>query len=111
MNRQVYNYIVTNNLFSIKKDKIILAISAGADSVCLFHVFRSLGVNMELAHCNFKLRDNDSDKDEDFIKQLANKYKFKFHVKSFETASHAKKNKVSTQMAARHQLLLISFVY
>ena len=101
IDRQVYNYIISNNLFSIKKDKIILAISAGADSVCLFHIFRSFGVNMELAHCNFKLRDNHSDEDEDFIKKLANKYKIKFHIKSFETASYAKKNNVSIQMAAR----------
>ena len=101
MNRKVYNYIISNKLFSIKKDKIILAISAGADSVCLFHIFRFLGVNMELAHCNFKLRDNHSDEDEDFIKKLANKYKIKFHVKSFETVSYAKKNNVSIQMAAR----------
>ena len=101
IDRQVYNYIISNNLFSIKKDKIILAISAGADSVCLFHVFRSFGVNMELAHCNFKLRDKHSDEDEDFVKKLANKYKIKFHVKSFETSHYAKKNKVSIQMAAR----------
>ena len=101
MNRQVYNYIISNNLFSIKKDKIILAISAGADSVCLFHIFRFLGVNMELAHCNFKLRDNHSDEDEDFIKNLGNKYEIKFHIKSFETASYAKKNNLSIQMAAR----------
>ena len=101
MNRQVYNYIISNNLFSIKKDKIILAISAGADSVCLFHMFRSFGVNMELAHCNFKLRDNHSDEDEDFIKNLGNKYEIKFHIKSFETASYAKKNNLSIQMAAR----------
>ena len=101
MNRQVYNYIISNNLFSIKKDKIILAISAGADSVCLFHIFRSFGVNMELAHCNFKLRDNHSDEDEDFIKNLGNKYEIKFHIKSFETASYAKKNNLSIQMAAR----------
>tara|TARA_Y100001978_G_scaffold201111_1_gene218749 strand:- start:811 stop:2127 length:1317 start_codon:yes stop_codon:yes gene_type:complete len=101
MNRKVYNYIISNKLFSIKKDKIILAISAGADSVCLFHVFRFLGVNMELAHCNFKLRNYHSDEDEVFIKKLAEKYKVKIHVKSFETASYSKKNKVSIQMAAR----------
>ena len=33
---------------------------------------------MELAHCNFKLRDNHSDEDEDFIKKLGNKYKSNF---------------------------------
>ena len=72
MNRQVYNYIISNKLFSINKDKIILAISAGADSVCLFHIFRFLEVNMELAHCNFKLRNYHSDEDEVFInKQYA----------------------------------------
>ena len=74
IDKQVYNYIISNNLFSIEKDKVILAISAGADSVCLFHIFRFLGVNMELAHCNFKLRDNHSYEDEDFIKKLANEY-------------------------------------
>ncbi len=101
MNKQVYNFIVKNNLFSIKSDKIILAISAGADSICLFHIFRSLNVNMELAHCNFKLRNKDSDEDENFIKQLSEKYKVKIHIKSFETDSYSKENKVSIQVAAR----------
>ena len=96
----VREYIIKNKLF-LMEDKLILAISGGADSVCLMHVLLELGVCFDLAHCNFKLREKDSDDDELFVKGLAQKYNLKLHSKSFSTKEYANQNRISIQMAAR----------
>ena len=53
--------------FFLIEDKLILAISGGGDSVCLMHVLLDLGFRFDLAHCNFKLRAEESDSDEVFV--------------------------------------------
>ena len=52
----------------------MLAISGGIDSVCLFYALRELNYDIELAHCNFKLRGKASDEDEIFIRDLAKNF-------------------------------------
>ena len=100
MIKSIQQYIINKKLFS-KENNLLLAISGGADSVCLFFALKELGYNVELAHCNFNLRAEESDEDEYFVKELANKYGVKFHVNSFETQKYASEQKISIQMAAR----------
>ena len=56
MINKVEKFILEKELF-LKEDKLIIAISGGADSVCLMHILLELGYTIELAHCNFSLRD------------------------------------------------------
>ena len=100
MKNKVQHFITEKSLFK-RDDKLILGISGGADSVCLMHILLALGCSFELAHCNFNLRGEESDADEDFVKELAKKYQLKIHVKQFDTLSYASENKISAQMAAR----------
>ena len=100
MIKRIQQFIINKKLFS-KDNNLLLAISGGADSVCLFFALKELGYNVELAHCNFKLRGKESDEDEYFVKELANKYGVKYHVNSFETQKYASEQKISIQMAAR----------
>ena len=100
MKNKVQHFITEKSLFK-RDDKLILGISGGADSVCLMHILLELGCSFELAHCNFNLRGEESDADEDFVKELAKKYQLKIHVKQFDTLSYASENKISAQMAAR----------
>jgi tRNA(Ile)-lysidine synthase len=58
-------------------------------------------IKFACAHVNFKLRGIESDADEKFVKVLCKKYHIQLHTISFDTANIAKKEKVSTQMAAR----------
>ena len=51
-------------------NKLLVAISGGADSVALFFCLKELGYDVELAHCNFNLRGDESDNDEEFVKNL-----------------------------------------
>ena len=100
MIKKIQQYITSKNLFS-KDNNLLLAISGGADSMCLFFVLKELGYSIDLAHCNFNLRAEDSNEDESFVKELANKYGVKSHVKSFATQKYANEKKISIQMAAR----------
>ena len=100
MKNKVKHFINEKSLFK-REDKLILGISGGADSVCLMHILLTFGYSFELAHCNFNLRGEESDADEDFVQELAKEYQLKVHVKQFDTLAYAADNKISTQMAAR----------
>lgn len=93
-------YSEENNLI-ISHDKLILAVSGGLDSTVMAELFHQAKLTFGIAHCNFRLRENESDADEDFVKQLAEKYQVPFHHKTFETTTFAEESKISIQMAAR----------
>ena len=79
----------------------VLAVSGGADSVVLAHLLKGAGINFEIAHCNFKLRGAESDRDENFVQALAVSLDVPFHVKHFDTNAFALEHKISIQEAAR----------
>ena len=81
--------------------KILVAVSGGVDSMVMLRLLHDAGVNMVVAHCNFKLRGKESDDDETFVKIEAQKLGIECRVKNFDTAEFAKKNGISIQMAAR----------
>lgn len=85
----------------IKDSKLLIAISGGIDSVVLTQLLHLLKFDITLAHCNFKLREKESDLDEEFIKNLAKKLNVACHTISFDTEIYAKNNGLSIQMAAR----------
>ncbi|MBS1933480.1 MAG: tRNA lysidine(34) synthetase TilS [Bacteroidetes bacterium] len=93
-------FIHQQNLFQ-PKDKLLLAVSGGVDSVVLCELCYRCGFDFAIAHCNFQLRGNESDRDEEFVKQLAEKYQKPFFVKRFETERYAIEKKISIQVAAR----------
>lgn len=79
----------------------LLAVSGGKDSITMVHLFAAAKFPFEIAHCNFKLRGDESDKDSEFVRDLAKKYQVPFHDITFETATYAKSKGISIQMAAR----------
>lgn len=100
MQKQFVHYINKNKLFS-KTDSLLVAVSGGADSIVLLHLLKQLNYNVTVAHCNFKLRGSESDGDEQFVRNLVEKWNVKSHFISFETEKFAKDNKLSIEMAAR----------
>ena len=79
----------------------LVALSGGADSVCLLLAMKRLGYTIEAIHCNFHLRGVESDRDEEFCKQLCEREQIPFHTVHFDTQSYAEVHKVSIEMAAR----------
>ncbi len=100
MIEQFQNHINTRFSF-FKNSRLLIAISGGIDSVVLTHLCHQLKLNIALAHCNFNLRGDESDADEDFVLQLAEDLDLEVFIESFDTKAYAKEHKLSTQMAAR----------
>lgn len=79
-----------------------IACSGGADSVVLVRLFKELGKSFGILHCNFKLRGNDSDEDENFVRNLAAEINVPLKVKNFDVQKYIKMNGGNTQLAARN---------
>ena len=79
----------------------LVAVSGGADSVALLLILKQLGYRIEAVHCNFHLRDEESDRDEAFVKNLCSQQDVPLHLIHFDTAEYASVHQVSIEMAAR----------
>jgi len=93
-------YIKQNNLIQ-QNDTLLVAVSGGVDSVVLCELCNQADFHFSLAHCNFQLRGNESDRDEQFVKDLGKKYSVEALVKKFDTEKYADENKKGIQEAAR----------
>lgn len=94
------NFIEERGLFS-RTDKVVLAVSGGVDSIVMCDLFHKASFSFAIAHCNFQLRKQESDGDEQFVKNLAIFYNVPFFVNRFDTDKYAQKKNISVQMAAR----------
>ncbi|MGL6269250.1 MAG: tRNA lysidine(34) synthetase TilS, partial [Chitinophagaceae bacterium] len=94
-------FVNEEKLFS-SGDPLLLAVSGGLDSVVLTDIIYTLGYTFSIAHCNFNLRGEESERDQDFVKQLSKHYHVPYYVETFDTAGFAFTNKCSIQEAARH---------
>lgn len=83
------------------KKRTLLAVSGGVDSVVMLDLFSKAGFPFAIAHCNFQLRGNEANADEDFVKDLGDKYKVPVFIKRFDTKTYAADFKLSIQVAAR----------
>jgi tRNA(Ile)-lysidine synthase len=81
--------------------KYLLTVSGGADSIAMLDVFASLNLDFIVAHCNFNLRDKESDRDEAHVRDMCASYGVPVFVKSFATQEYADKHSLSIEMAAR----------
>lgn len=89
-------FIKAENLFD-ENEYLLLAISGGLDSVVLAHLLSQNNFQFSLAHMNFQLRGEDSNKDEKFVKELAKQLGVKVYVKKVEIDNDSG----STQIQAR----------
>lgn len=89
------------NLPFLAGKKLLLATSGGIDSMVLVDLFNQLDYTIAMAHCNFGLRGNESDGDEKFIIDYAQKNNIELFVTHFDTNKYAEEFKLSIQIAAR----------
>ena len=81
--------------------KYLVALSGGADSVCLLLKMIEEGRSVEAVHCNFHLRGDESDRDEAFVVSLCERLGVPLHRVHFDTREYAALHKVSIELAAR----------
>lgn len=81
--------------------KVLLAISGGIDSMVLLYLFEKSGFDYGIVHCNFQLRGNESDEDEEFVKREVLIHGVPAFFQTFDTREYAQINGISIEMAAR----------
>src|SRR6218665_3374115 len=94
------SFILQHGLF-LPKQRLLLAVSGGLDSVVLCALCYESGFDFEIAHCNIQLRGEESERDEAFVKKLGEKYGVKVWLKRFDTKEYMEANRLSVQEAAR----------
>jgi len=100
MFKQIQLYINRYNLIA-EGDRLVLALSGGIDSMVLANLLLKMKVDFAVAHCNFHLRGKESDGDEQFVREYAEKIGVQCFVKHFETEKYAAEQGISIEMAAR----------
>lgn len=101
MNVSLFKKHISDQHLFMAKDKLLLAVSGGVDSVVLCELCKQAGYDFVIAHCNFQLRGAESERDEQFVQQLGEKYAVEVKVKKFDTEQYAAASKLSIQEAAR----------
>ena len=86
---------------NLLQGKFLAAVSGGIDSVVLCELCKQSGIHFSIAHCNFQLRGEESERDENFVRSIGEKYGVDVSVKRFDTGAYANQNKISIQEAAR----------
>ena len=97
---KVRNYIRQHHLLE-EGARVLVGLSGGPDSVCLAHILDSMGYEVVAVHCNFHLRGDESQRDEQFVVSLCQQMGWELHRVDFDTQTYAQHRKISIEMAAR----------
>lgn len=84
---------------------LVVAVSGGADSVCLLHILanlrKELKLELHIAHLNHQLRGADSDGDAEYVAGLARRLKITATIEKRDVKSYQKEQRLSLEEAAR----------
>lgn len=104
LQNKVLEYIIKNNLV-LQGDKLLVGISGGPDSVCLLHILQSISQThpMELfpVHINHKLRKDESDADEAYVKDFCMKLQLPLLSKTVDVAKFSEERGLTLEEAGR----------
>jgi tRNA(Ile)-lysidine synthase len=103
LEQRVLDFIQSRHLVSGKK--LVVAVSGGADSVCLLHILarlqKELKVSLHVAHLNHQLRGADSEADAKYVSQLAQQLGIPTTIEGREVKGYQKQHRLSLEEAAR----------
>ncbi len=104
MIEKVQKYIREQELL-VPGDRVVAAVSGGADSVALLRVLlelqQELGIVLSVAHFHHQIRGAEADSDRQFVSDLALKFQLEFHSGSADVPAYARSYKLSLESAAR----------
>lgn len=101
--QRVASFIESNRLLNQPSSQplVYVGLSGGPDSVALLHILRSLGYDCQALHCNFHLRGEESNRDQDFCESLCRQLQIEIIIEQFDTREYMKSHHLSLEMAAR----------
>ena len=105
--QRVLAFIRESRLVS-KGDCLLLAVSGGADSVCLllimFSLKEKLGITLHVAHLDHQLRGEESEADAAYVRDLAQSLDIPVTVSKADVRGYQKKHRLSLEEAARESM-------
>ncbi len=88
--------------YRLSGNKFIVAVSGGKDSMALLNACIKLNLNVIAAHCNFKLRGEESDGDQQLVEEYCFNNSIPLETIAFDTKKVQQENKLSIQETARN---------
>ena len=86
---------------NLNGEKVIIGLSGGMDSVCLFHILKDLGVSLEAVHVNHQIRGDEAKRDAQFVKDLCARYNIPFHGYRYDVPKISREKHLSEEEAGR----------
>ncbi|MGN0335265.1 MAG: tRNA lysidine(34) synthetase TilS [Lachnospiraceae bacterium] len=81
--------------------RIVIGLSGGMDSVCLFHLLHTLGYPLEAVHVHHGIRGEEADRDAAFVRRLCEQYSVRLHEFFYDVPDIAGKKHLSVEEAGR----------
>lgn len=104
MYKTILEFIRRNRLF-LPGDRVIVALSGGADSVCLLVVLNEckdeLGISLKAVHVHHGLRGREADRDSEYAKTLSKSLSLPFSCVHVDVTGYAREHKLSVEEAGR----------
>ena len=103
MEKSVLSTIEKYNLIQ-PKDKIVLGVSGGPDSLFMLHILNKLKDELQfeitVAHINHMIR-KEAEEEEEFVREFCQKINVKFYSKRIEVEKYANNKKIGLEEAGR----------
>ncbi len=104
----MYNRVKnTLKQWNLQGQEITVALSGGADSVCLLHILcelkDQLGFTVSAFHLNHNIRGEEAERDEVFVRKLCESQGISLTVKTVDIPSLSKQRGESTELCARKE--------
>jgi tRNA(Ile)-lysidine synthase len=104
LEQQVLEFIRQHQLVS-GGEKLVVAVSGGADSVCLLHILvklqKELKIKLHIAHLNHQLRGAESEADANYVAKLARQLGIPATIEGRDVKGYQARQRLSLEEAAR----------
>lgn len=101
---KVYRYIKDNKMLQ-QNDSVIIGVSGGADSVCLYKMLyelrEKLGIKIYVIHIHHGIRGEEADRDEEFVCKMCERDEVSYKVCRYNVPEYAHINGLSEEEAGR----------
>lgn len=106
MFKEIDEAVLSYKMFDGKKN-VLVALSGGADSMCLLHYLvtnsQKFGITVTAAHVNHCLRGEESERDSQFVTDWCNKLNVPLFIKKIDIAVVAAERKIGLEQCGREE--------